>query len=293
VSRPQPRKARTVRSYDIAVDSEGESVITVVFSGATVQVTADHPCFAKIAAALLAGLDPTEHLSDCDPKDPRLTRRADGAVEWRGAPVHPRVQEAIDRHRLEGRDPAGLVRFLERLERNPSESARQGLYQWLEQQKLAIDGEGHFLAYKGVRADRTSVTAGPGVVDGIVFRSAHLPNHDGAVVEMPRDRVTEDPDVACSSGLHVGSYSYARGFGQTLLRVRVDPADVVSVPRDCSSQKIRCCRYEVVDLHEAPDDDLSDLEAQAGPSPEEIEEALGEAIPERFLKRLLRKARGR
>jgi hypothetical protein len=45
--------------------------------------------------------------------------------------------------------------------------------------------------------------------------------------------------------LHIGAFTYAKNFGSDglLLECEVDPADVVSVPKDFSSQKIRACRF--------------------------------------------------
>jgi hypothetical protein len=48
--------------------------------------------------------------------------------------------------------------------------------------------------------------------------------------------------------VHAGSLSYATGFGPTHVIVKIDPADVVSIPTDCSCQKLRTCAYEVVAL---------------------------------------------
>jgi hypothetical protein len=55
--------------------------------------------------------------------------------------------------------------------------------------------------------------------------------------------------VGCHTGLHAGTWDYATTFsGDTLLLVKVNPRDVVSVPTDCNWQKIRTCRYTVVDV---------------------------------------------
>jgi hypothetical protein len=53
--------------------------------------------------------------------------------------------------------------------------------------------------------------------------------------------------VACSAGLHVGTYDYALRFTRFVIEVLVDPRDVVSVPTDCNDQKMRTCKYLVMD----------------------------------------------
>jgi acyl carrier protein len=52
--------------------------------------------------------------------------------------------------------------------------------------------------------------------------------------------------------LHVGSLEYAKGWGQRVVLVEVDPADVVSVPSECSCQKLRCCKYVVLAEYTGP-----------------------------------------
>lgn len=62
---------------------------------------------------------------------------------------------------------------------------------------------------------------------------------------MPRNFVEDNPEVACSHGLHCASAEYAKGYG-VLTEVAVDPADVVSVPYDYDFAKCRCCRFEIL-----------------------------------------------
>ena len=69
--------------------------------------------------------------------------------------------------------------------------------------------------------------------------------------QMPRNKISDDPRVACHEGLHCGNLAYVRDFGGTdggkrIVIVRVDPADVVCVPYDSSMHKVRVCKYTVV-----------------------------------------------
>lgn len=141
-----------------------------------------------------------------------------------------------------------LVKFLENIMANPNGHSRTQLYDWLQRHDFSISEDGCFYAYKGLRSDATSVNAGPGIVNG-EHVNGHLDNSVGNVVEIPRSDVQHDPSVGCSTGLHAGTYSYASTFGRGItVRVKVNPRDVVSVPTDCDSQKIRCCRYTVVEI---------------------------------------------
>lgn len=143
------------------------------------------------------------------------------------------------------------VRFLEKLYQNPSEASRRSLYGFLRRFDFAITNDGDFIAYKGVRKDYRSIHAGPGIVDGVPTRG-HLLNNVGSTIEIQRSYVDSDVSRGCSTGLHAGTYAYASGFAQgVLLRVRVNPRDVVSVPQSANYQKIRCTRYVVLEASDA------------------------------------------
>ena len=74
-------------------------------------------------------------------------------------------------------------------------------------------------------------------------------NEVGETIEVARRCVDDNKDNHCSYGLHIGSYDYASGWsgsGGRLLLVEFDPQDAVSVPTDCSYQKLRVSKYKVV-----------------------------------------------
>ena len=181
----------------------------------------------------------------------KLEFREEDGVEvayYKGLNVGPAVVRRIvefQRAKL----PAGpLVKFLDRLVLNPSRNSVQQLYGFLEHKGFAITPNGTFLGYKGIRKDGYSVSAGDKtqVTKGVVDAEGHIRNWIGDEIEMHRAAVQDDPNVACHTGLHVGTHEYASGFGSQVVMVEVDPADVVSVPHDCSNQKLRCCHYRVV-----------------------------------------------
>ena len=128
-----------------------------------------------------------------------------------------------------------LVAFLENLQANPSYRARNELYKFLETEDLPVTEDGHFLAYKRVRDNWKDI-----------YTNA-IDNSIGNVVEMPRVGVDDDPTHGCSAGLHAGSLSYVRGYssGGHIIIVKINPKDVVSVPKH-DVRKLRTCRYEVL-----------------------------------------------
>jgi len=73
-------------------------------------------------------------------------------------------------------------------------------------------------------------------------------------VDMPRNKVQDDPSITCSYGLHFCSLEYVRCFsGHHLMVLKINPKDIVSIPTDYNNTKGRCCRYTVVgELEQAP-----------------------------------------
>lgn len=167
----------------------------------------------------------------------------DGAVYLSGEeePMHGVVVEKILHFMRNGLPYKPLVRFVGKLADNPSRRAINELYTFLEHKAMPLTPDGNFIAYKGVRHDFTD------------HYSGKFDNSVGQTLEMRRNAVCDDADVGCSYGFHAGSYEYAKGYtggGGHLLRVEIDPSDVVSVPKDCDCQKLRTCKYIVVALHE-------------------------------------------
>ena len=107
------------------------------------------------------------------------------------------------------------------------------------------------LGYKGVQNDFYSTTGNADtiVVQGTTNERHQILNAVGETIEVQRRCVDDNKDRGCSHGLHIGSYDYAEGWaGQDgkLLLVEFDPQDAVSVPTDCSFQKLRVSKYRVV-----------------------------------------------
>lgn len=166
-----------------------------------------------------------------------------------------------------------LLKFWDLLKQNPSFNSRKQLFKFLENKGHSITPDGHFVGYRGVTED---------------FKDRHTKQFDnkpGSILEMPRDQVDDNPNNTCSFGFHVGGYDYAKDFagGGKLVLVKVNPKDVVAVPTDYNGQKMRVCRFEV--LEEVKDvltspvyDDSSDDDSEgtnfSGDDIEDVMEAL-------------------
>lgn len=174
-----------------------------------------------------------------------------------GDPVEEVVLAAAIRLTNSSADLAPLGAFLRRLERNPSTASRSQLFGWLKAGGFTLTTDGLIVGYKSVRSDGLSAHSGREPVtvvhqDGSVETvTGRVPYPVGATVWMARGLVDDDRDSVCSSvGLHVGTFGYAERFSEQLLVVLVDPADVVSVPRDSGAEKMRVCRLFVAARHD-------------------------------------------
>jgi len=133
-------------------------------------------------------------------------------------------------------DTLALENFWNNLKQNPTESSREGLFDFLAANRIPITRDGCFITYKKVRDDYLDSHTG----------KTHQ-NLPGKTVAMPRDQVDSDRNNTCSSGLHVAAFEYASGFsGTRLMEVKVNPRDVVAVPPDYKEQKMRVCKYQVL-----------------------------------------------
>lgn len=161
----------------------------------------------------------------------------DGVVFWNKVPFHNALATRMIEMYLEDFSIDPMVRFMENLMMNPSKRSVDQLYGFLEKNKLPITDDGHFLAYKRVRADYLDCHSGK------------VDNSIGQLVKMDRNLVDDNPDSYCSAGLHFCSEEYLDGFGQAdwpVMILKVNPADVVSIPSDCNGAKGRCSKYEVI-----------------------------------------------
>jgi hypothetical protein len=179
----------------------------------------------------------------------------DNAVYWNGSIMHNVLSDRILEFALQGLDHKPLCMFLNKLMANPSSRAVEELYKFLEHKHLPITENGNFLAYKGVQKNWYSITAGATkLTKGKVDSDGRIYNGVGEEIECLRNAVDDDKDRGCSYGLHAGSVEYAVSFGRSgqAVIVEINPKDVVSIPTDCSYQKLRTCAYKVVGTYDAP-----------------------------------------
>ena len=161
------------------------------------------------------------------------------------------VDKLLDMLRAGMKDSAPITNYITRLMDNPSSNSVDELYTFLGYRSLPITPEGKILGFKGVQDDyySNSGNADTIVVQGETNSRHQIYNGIGETIEVKRRCVDDNKDNHCSHGLHIGSFDYASGWGGDsgrLLLVEFDPQDAVSVPTDCSYQKLRVSKYKVV-----------------------------------------------
>ena len=227
--------------------------ISVLVEGVPHQITKDDPNWDRVLEIIKNG----ENVSEPDMKalldrraqiEANLTKYKVGNVTvgndgilYKGNYVHTHLTARMMEMLNEGIDIKPWADFMDKLYQNPSKTAVDELYLWLEKAKMPLTPDGDFLAYKKVQNNYTSYHSHP---DG-----SRCFNRIGDVVEMARNEVDDNRNRTCSAGLHFCSFhylpSYFGGQGRVVV-VKINPADVVSIPSDYDNAKGRAWRYKVV-----------------------------------------------
>lgn len=222
-----------------------ESSITIMMNGKQYILTEDnHQHYTELRNALKKNDIPTiERLIDLPKQinhygDGKITV-VDGVVMYNGDELHNSLTRRLLRQMDEGFDVTSLLNFLENLMANPSMVARKELYDWLEENNNPITEDGCFIAFKNVQKNYMDHYTGT------------IRNAVGDTPKMDRSKVDDDRHNTCSAGLHFASESYlphytGGGDNNRTMILKVNPADVVSIPVDYNHAKGRCWTYEVI-----------------------------------------------
>jgi hypothetical protein len=223
-------------SYHILPNS-----IALSFEGKSFTLQRDDNRYAKVIDAIKANeLDSIPSLVDTSKildGTPFILVEGSVVIEGEG-PLPEALSQRIIALRNDGLPVEPLVKFWQKLKANPSFNSRLQLYKFLEHNGHPLTEDGNFIAYRGVSSDMKDKHTGK------------FDNSVGAVCEVPRTEVDDNPNNTCSHGLHVACFEYAKDFGEKLVEVEVDPADVVAVPTDYNGTKMRVCRFKVAALCE-------------------------------------------
>jgi len=218
--------------------------ISLVHGGKSHVVTSGAPNFKNLRSALIDERwdDVPKHLSVAKSLETWAKGKfsiKDNKVLFDGKELPETLTSRISEMAKNGEDPNMLFLFWERLKKNPSHRSVTQLYDFLTHQNIPLTADGCFLAYKSITQDMKD------------HYTQKIDNTPGAVNEMPRNEISDDPDEPCHVGFHVGSIKYAQEFRQDakIVVCKVNPEDVVCVPKDESFGKMRVCRYAVVGFY--------------------------------------------
>jgi hypothetical protein len=254
----------------------GRDSITVMCEGVTHTVQKDHVNYVALQAAireqrwvdvpdLVTPVKAVQNFVDATQGEIQIQ---DGEVLHQGVPVHNSVADRILTMVRDGFDAQPLMRFLAKLLSNPSKTAVTELYDWLAGTSLPITEDGDFIAYKKVSDNYYDLYSGQVLNKPAalmpeselcefpkVMKDVRVEIVNGeTVLHMPRNQVDDCRDRTCSQGLHFCSLSYLPSYhggrGRVLL-VRINPADVVSIPSDYNFAKGRAWRYTILREHDA------------------------------------------
>lgn len=179
-------------------------------------------------------------------------------VTFNGKEVHNTLCTRIVKMLKAGFDINPMIKFLENLLQNPSNRAITELYDFLENKNLPITEDGCFLAYKSVNSDWYSKSSGNLTLLQGISKNGYIYNAVGETIECVRSDVDDDRSRECSHGLHAGGLRYSgpggtyNSCGNKVVIVKINPKDAVSVPQDYNAQKVRICKYEVIEEYKEP-----------------------------------------
>lgn len=246
------------------------SNIVVVIDNKPYTVSKTHITYQKVLDAIKAS-DWEGVKAVIDPKKVVLEYGAGNVsvqgdkLFWKDAELHNALSRRMIQMLQDGFPIDPLVAFMENLYLNPSKRSVTELYGFLEKNNLPITPDGYFLAYKKVRFDYNDVHSGKclnkpaylmsdeekvGYVtaNGVTVAVEQQDGVDVTVLSMERNAVDDDQNRTCSEGLHFCSKEYLGHFGgERIVIVKINPADVVSIPNDYNDSKGRASRYAVVD----------------------------------------------
>lgn len=224
--------------------------LTVYLDGVPFNITSAHMNYTCIYDYLTLGGDDVEYVRELIDEEKAIQDKvaeydditvSDGEVTYKGETVTGYLTDMMVRLLNRGTDIAPWAKFLRKLQKNPAKHAVDELYQWMEKAKMPLMPNGNFLAYKKVQDDYSSSHRN---ADGSTFW-----NFLGTKVKMPRNKVDDDRNRTCSSGLHFCSYEYLPQYMGTrgkVLLLEINPKNVVSIPTDYDFTKGRASAYKIV-----------------------------------------------
>ena len=239
--------------------------LTTIIDSVPYSVDLDHLKYQELVDATNNG-DKDEFLKAYNYKTV-ITEKTNGKIKvideevyYDGTQLHGTIVDRILKMIDFDENMDSMIKFLENLFDNPSMNSVNQLYNFLDKENLPITDDGCFLGYKSVVTYKGSVKTdenGKNINNGDLVDkySKTIRNNIDDIVSKPRNKIDDNPNSHCSHGLHVGGLNYSgpngwyNGDTDTILIVKVNPKDCVSVPNDHNFEKLRVCEYKVVSIY--------------------------------------------
>jgi len=232
---------------------KADSFITFI-DGRSITFTKEHPLFKKVVELYQKQKwnDIRQYFSMAN----YIARASHGKISvyddvvyYDGEVVHNHVAKRIIDMLSQGFDILPMVKFLDKLMRNPEHYIRQDLFLFMEKNHLAITSDGDIVAFKLTNEDGSP----------FYYSSSSIRYEVGKEVSMPRGECYRGRDECGGAGLYVGNREYwgvhfdsmnrYNGPGRMFI-CRVSPEDVTSVPIIENGRKLICCRLFILDEYE-------------------------------------------
>lgn len=174
------------------------------------------------------------------------------------------VERMAIRAALGQKEAKGFKNFMKKARKLRRNHTVKELMQFMKDNDLPIADDGSIIGYKILIDKGNGVMVDP--------HTQTVKQKLGSLVYMPKSKVDDNRRLQCSTGLHVCSYNYIKGFwhhGKNVLcLVKVKPVDVIAVP-EYQSTKMRDSAYHIVHVF---DKHVSD-KIYGGAKPWDIPEA--------------------
>ena len=211
-----------------------ENYLQVTLQGRPFALDSSHPTFARLKRAIQKknwkGIPKLVSLAESLMNDTQgNVSVVKGEIFYKGKKVEASITERIIGMIREGKPVKHMLRFMDNLYQNPSETAVREFFGWWQKNGLPITDDGCFLAYKSVRSNYTDTYSGT------------VSNRPGQVIMMARKAADDDYNSQCSTGFHLCSRHYGI-YGDKVMVGKVNPKYLLSAV----GGKIRVTQYEVL-----------------------------------------------
>lgn len=230
-------------SHIHTTDSQGNPAISLFIEGDPINISSDHINYDKINKLLLEGSNDAKGLLKLIDVRREIRRNLSNDITlendkffYKGDEIHNKVTDLILEYIRNSYEFGHLVKFLSKLMQNPSKRSVDLAWEYLQKYKMPIDENGNFWALKAVTSDHKDKW------------TRTIDNSVGQHVQMNRNKISDDPNHACHAGLHCGYIDYVKSYGYNndrIIKIEVNPRDIVCIPYSSEMQKMRVCEYTV------------------------------------------------